>query len=690
MEGGPEPAAWADEVARLAGLLEPDLPVHRAHQEVLASLATLADATGAVLLVAHEGGQHRAAEHADVPPEGVLRTEWHRSGARMAVVPLTHADLDGQVLLLGTTSVPASAVAVAAAASRLLAAHASSVADRVRARVFQATDPIAACGEALSEALPPQAAVLVFEGAVHPALTASWPVISAPLRVEPGSPAARVLRGAVVSPALVTDLAAPNPSALGRGLAGEPVARLSAALDLPTVRSWLAARAEWSGRTFALVTAVTPDRLLLPVHGAVLASAVAALGLSLARRRRITLLDSLNAMSERLSRVAASEFTAALVREAREWSAHHIRSQCEVAVVARGRDGRSLLADPASHGFPVQLRSQLRGESERNGTEAWGWAADDPFAGPRRPVHGIAASVSRGAGARVHGHVVLTHKLAFTADDRDALDLLARELGVVLIGEAVREEWLHQSAVFRHSIRGPVQGLASTAKLTLRMLRGRARTERDPQDLEREIARDIEAIRLWSETHRTLSITDGAQGFEPRWEAVDVGRLLSDCAARYRPALGLRSQQLKLDLELPGRLSVPMDEQGIDLVVSNLLDNARKYTYLSRPVTLGARVEGDRLVVTVEDFGTPIPEEYRDTIYEVGARVGRYDPFRAIAGEGVGLPLARAIVRAHGGDLVHTCELQAGIHHSRVDDRSPYHVVFQFHLPLTQPTTTNA
>ena len=52
---------------------------------------------------------------------------------------------------------------------------------------------------------------------------------------------------------------------------------------------------------------------------------------------------------------------------------------------------------------------------------------------------------------------------------------------------------------------------------------------------------------------------------------------------------------------------------------SNLLDNARKYAFFNRSVTLGAHVERDRIAIWVEDVGSEVPESLGDSIHDLGA-----------------------------------------------------------------------
>ena len=87
----------------------------------------------------------------------------------------------------------------------------------------------------------------------------------------------------------------------------------------------------------------------------------------------------------------------------------------------------------------------------------------------------------------------------------------------------------------------------------------------------------------------------------------------------------------------------------IQRMLTNLLDNAIKYTPAGGRVTVSVQGDSDGAVVlSVSDTGLGIPEEDLARIFE---RFYRGDQSRSEPGTGLGLSLARAIARAHGGDI---------------------------------------
>ncbi len=94
-------------------------------------------------------------------------------------------------------------------------------------------------------------------------------------------------------------------------------------------------------------------------------------------------------------------------------------------------------------------------------------------------------------------------------------------------------------------------------------------------------------------------------------------------------------------------MNVMADRQRIGHVFSNLLGNAVRYTPKDGSITLGAELTDGSVRFTVTDTGSGIPEEYQERIFEKFFQV----PGSKTKGTGLGLYIAKEIVRAHGGDI---------------------------------------
>jgi signal transduction histidine kinase len=127
-----------------------------------------------------------------------------------------------------------------------------------------------------------------------------------------------------------------------------------------------------------------------------------------------------------------------------------------------------------------------------------------------------------------------------------------------------------------------------------------------------------------------------------------------DLAAVVRDACGLfqslaEDKQIALAREGPERLEMRGDVRLIQRMLANLLDNAIKYTPEGGRVKVTLRSSPDRSVsIAVQDSGAGILDKDLPHIFE---RFYRGDPSRSQPGSGLGLSFARAVARAHGGEI---------------------------------------
>ena len=104
---------------------------------------------------------------------------------------------------------------------------------------------------------------------------------------------------------------------------------------------------------------------------------------------------------------------------------------------------------------------------------------------------------------------------------------------------------------------------------------------------------------------------------------------------------------MSIECDLPASIEVEADASRIEQVVENLVGNAVKYGD-GKPIKVRAFAGPGETVISVEDSGLGIGEEYLPKIFE---RFERAVSSRSIAGLGLGLYISRQIVEAHGGKI---------------------------------------
>ena len=195
-----------------------------------------------------------------------------------------------------------------------------------------------------------------------------------------------------------------------------------------------------------------------------------------------------------------------------------------------------------------------------------------------------------------------------------------------------------------HELRTPAANISASAEA---LLRGDCRRH-EREELEVAMIRESQRMgRL------VTDIVDLAQGRapDPAPATVDLAAVVRREAAQLRH----RHPDLTVDVDCPPTAAVPGDEMALTRLVGNLLDNAANASPPAGRVAARVRVRetGARTELVVTDTGPGIPAGERERIFE---RFVRLEPSRSrdSGGSGLGLPIARSIARAHGGDVTVT------------------------------------
>jgi len=175
-----------------------------------------------------------------------------------------------------------------------------------------------------------------------------------------------------------------------------------------------------------------------------------------------------------------------------------------------------------------------------------------------------------------------------------------------------------------HDLRTPLTRL----RLALAML---PQTDALRQDVT-EMTADVQEMERMVGGYLAFARGEGTEQAEP----VNLSLVLEDVAA------GARRAGTVLALNVPENLTLKLRADAVRRAITNLVDNARRH---ARQVALAAVAQGRSVLITVDDDGPGIPADRRESVFR---------PFESgsAGGTGLGLTIARDIVRAHGGEIV--------------------------------------
>jgi signal transduction histidine kinase len=134
-----------------------------------------------------------------------------------------------------------------------------------------------------------------------------------------------------------------------------------------------------------------------------------------------------------------------------------------------------------------------------------------------------------------------------------------------------------------------------------------------------------------------------------RFVPLDLSRYVADLASLFRPAMLHRHIDYQVQIESHDRLT-SFDPTLMEIIISNLLSNALKYT-VTGTITVRLDYTATHAEIVVIDTGVGIPRAELDSVTDRFKRAATAST-RAIEGTGIGLALAKEMIRLHGGDLV--------------------------------------
>jgi two-component system sensor histidine kinase KdpD len=238
------------------------------------------------------------------------------------------------------------------------------------------------------------------------------------------------------------------------------------------------------------------------------------------------------------------------------------------------------------------------------------------------------------------------------AEDDAILRSLATQLGLALDGlrlslDVRRAELEAQASQLKaalfsgvtHDVKTP---LAAIITSVTSLIDGSGFTEQERREHLDTIRQ--EADRLHRVVNNLLDVARlraGALVAEKTPTAIE--EVLESVVRRLRPLLAEREVDLRISDDIP---DVPMDVVQIDQVLTNLIENAIKFSPAGSRITLAAVGDPHGVRVTVSDMGSGVPKEDRSRLFEpfeTGGTMG--------SGTGLGLTIAKAIVVAHGGRI---------------------------------------
>lgn len=224
---------------------------------------------------------------------------------------------------------------------------------------------------------------------------------------------------------------------------------------------------------------------------------------------------------------------------------------------------------------------------------------------------------------------------------RELLADNARSEAALRANDKRKDEFL---AILAHELRNPMAPISNGIQILNLVLDENPQTAAIGQMMQRQIGN---MKRLVDDLLEVSRVTRG--NLELRLEEVELSAVINTAIESSQPLLA--ASQHSLNLSLP-QYPVYLHADAVRLaqVISNLLNNAAKYTPPQGDITLSAHQKGSEIFISVADNGVGIPPELQPKIFDMFMQIDRHRN-SAQGGLGIGLTLVKSLTELHGGSV---------------------------------------
>lgn len=223
----------------------------------------------------------------------------------------------------------------------------------------------------------------------------------------------------------------------------------------------------------------------------------------------------------------------------------------------------------------------------------------------------------------------------------DEFDRLANTVNAMLSKiENLMAATRHAGDAIAHDLRSPLSRLRNRLEDSLR-------GPMDEMTARDTLGQTVEEVdQVLATFNAILNLSRVRSTGEEHLKLIDVSELSADVAELFEPAC--EESGLAFEAQIESGLEAKADQALLAQALSNLIDNAIKYTPQGGEISVSVVQIDAHIVLSVSDTGPGIPEADRDRVKD---RFVRLDDARTQAGSGIGLALVDAVAELHGGAL---------------------------------------
>lgn len=197
-------------------------------------------------------------------------------------------------------------------------------------------------------------------------------------------------------------------------------------------------------------------------------------------------------------------------------------------------------------------------------------------------------------------------------------------------------------SMISHDFRGPINNIA----VMLEMMQRGDLEKGEFEQLTKDLYRQSSDVSLMFDSFLGWAIAQ-SEGYKPQLSPCSWEEIVNEIVNLAEPVA--RMKKVDIAREVPSDITVTTDRMAVLLILRNIMANAIKYSHESSQVILKSKVEGDRLITCIRDFGVGMDQEELEKISSPTqhSRLGTHREY----GSGIGLRMAMRFAEALGGSI---------------------------------------
>ena len=199
-------------------------------------------------------------------------------------------------------------------------------------------------------------------------------------------------------------------------------------------------------------------------------------------------------------------------------------------------------------------------------------------------------------------------------------------------------------AMLAHELRNPLAPINAATQIMILSKYDEPQVRNSCQIIERQVKHMVGLVDDLLDVSR---VTRGLVEIDKSPQ--NIKTVISNSIEQVKPLIESKKHQFTLDLA-EGHISVLGDHKRLVQIISNVLNNAAKYTQQEGKINIAMNVSGNVVIITITDNGVGISQEDQQNIFELFSQAKRSSD-RTEGGLGIGLALVKSILKLHNGDI---------------------------------------